>query len=159
MAKFPANSLVLQILTGGSFVTIAHAVEHTVTKTNEPANTTDKDSMQWQELEEFGLEMQSISMSGFASDNAEFILLQQANENNTQPTLQVVYPDGKISQGEFNITSLEYTGTANEAQNFSATINSTGQLVWGDPATDFLLDEDGFNVLDEDGLLVQGEPT
>ncbi len=158
MAKYPANAMVLKLdFTGnGTYTKIGHATEHTQTKSAESTDVTDKDSSGWTSLEGFGVENVALPMSGFVSDDAQFVLLEQAVEANSIHNYELIYADGQITRGLFHASSLEYSAPANSAQTFSVTLMSSEPVVMGQ-LTDFLLDEAGANLTDENNQFLDDE--
>ena len=95
-------------------------------------------------------------MSGFVSDDSQFILLETAVQDNSVHNYEVVYADGQITRGFFHASNLEYGAPANSAQTFSVTLSSKEAIIMG-ALTDFLLDESEANITDENNQYIQGQ--
>lgn len=148
MAKFSANTLLIKVLSGGSYVLAGASTEDNLTWNDEPVDVTNKTSNRWRELEANGLRSASLSMSAFADDSTGFAELEAAHENSTQVRVQFEWFSDQLLIGDFHIPSFEYTGTKNEMQTASISFESADWPIYGAPA-DFLLDENDDNLLDE----------
>jgi TP901-1 family phage major tail protein len=130
MAKFLGNALLLKIAStsgGSSYGTIGGSSEHSFNLNNEQVDVSDKDSNRWKELLAAGDRSLSISMSGFISDDSNYVLLESAYENDTIWNMQLAYGDSKTITGAFHIDSFEVSGARNDGQSFSATITNSGE--------------------------------
>ena len=158
MTKYIGNDLTLKIeMTpdSGTYTIIGGASEHTMTLNNEQVDVSDKDTNRWKSLLSAGDRNISISMTGFISDNAAYVILEAAIVADTVIRYQFDYGDSKIISGFFHIDSDEKSGGRNTAQNFSVTFSSAEEPISGQ-LTDFLLDENDANITDENTQYIQG---
>jgi TP901-1 family phage major tail protein len=129
MAKYAGEDLTLTVENTG-YQLVGGASEHTMTINNETVDTTDKDSSRWGESKPFGKRSVSVSMSGFVSDNAQFAVLEAAVQADTLVDCQLAYGNSKTATGNWHISSFEYTGSNNDAQQFSLTLESDGEITF-----------------------------
>ena len=158
MAKYLGIALLLKVEAtpnSGNWQTIGASSSHTLTLNNEQVDVSDKDSNRWKELLSAGDRSATISMEGFITDNTYFALVETAAKTNTDLNYLLEYGDSKIVSSSFHIDSFEGSGARNDAQSFSITLTSRGAPAWGQ-LSDFLLDEDDANILDENGQYIQG---
>lgn len=133
MAKYLGNALLLKIAStasGSSYGTIGGSSEHSWSLSNEQVDISSKDSNRWSELLAAGNRSLTISMSGFVSDDANYVLFEGAYENDTIWNMQIAYGDSKTVTGAFHIDSFELSGARNDGQSFSATITNSGEPVF-----------------------------
>jgi predicted secreted protein len=134
MAKFSANNLILKVESApasGVYVTVGGFEEHTLTVNDEPVDTTDKDSARWRELNSFGLRSVDVSASGFLSDDANFELVYQAKiSGDPMLNFRMEYGNSKTATGQFFIASAEGSGSKNESQKVSISLQSSGAVTF-----------------------------
>jgi len=129
MAKYAGELMLLKIM-NTTYQTIGASTEHTMTISNETVDTTDKDSSRWGESKNYGKRSVSVSMSGFVTDDAQFALIETAVETDALVDCQLAYGNSKTATGNWHISSLEYTGANNGAQQFSISLESDGTITF-----------------------------
>ena len=130
MGKFLGNAMLLKIaptFDGATYDTIGGSTEHTMTISNEQIDVSTKDTNRWKELLAAGDRSLVITMNGFASDDANYALLEGAVEADTIWNFQFAYGDGKTITGAFHVNTMETSGARNTAQSFSYTFTNSGE--------------------------------
>lgn len=79
-------------------------------------------------LAEAGVTTVSVSGSGVFKDSAGEVALHTANAAGALHTFQLVVPDLGTFEGEFLITSLEYSGSYDADMQFSFSLASSGVI-------------------------------
>lgn len=159
MTKYLGNAMLLKLETvadTGTYVDIGGASEHTFSYSNSQTDVSDKFSNRWTELLSAGDRTVTITMNGFISDDTAYAVLETAMETDTIYRYRMVYGNNKILQGKFHIDSNEDSGARSSAQEFSCTFTSSEEPING-TLTDFLLDENGDNITDENNQYIQGD--
>jgi len=131
MGKFNGSAMLLQVETtpgGGTFATIGGSTQHTLAINNEEVDVSDKDSSNWGEtLAGAGNRSVVVTMNGWASDNANFAILEAIVESDASNlNYKLLYGDSKTITGAFHVSNFQYTGNRNEGQGFSCTFTSSG---------------------------------
>lgn len=148
--------MLLNLQSGGTVTPIGGCTEDTATWNAAQIETTDKSTNRWKELTSAGERTFSISTTGFINDDAAFETMRQAANTDTILTFRFLWGNSVIVEGDFHIDSFEATGQYNGAQGFTATLSSDGEPMQGIVPNDFLQAQDGANLFDEGGLLLQG---
>jgi len=134
MAKYNANIVQIAVETtpgSGTYTTLLHTSEHTLTINNEEVDVTDKNSSGWKDiLDGGGVRSVVMSVSGFVSDDAGYALVQAAVLSNSILKYQLTYANGSTVTGNFHVPSNEIAAPANVAQTFSMTFNSSGVITF-----------------------------
>lgn len=139
----------------GDWQIIGASSSHSFTLGNELLDVSDKDTNRWRSLLSAGDRSASISMEGFVSDDTYFEVFRVAARDDVILNYRLDYGDSEIVSGAFHVDSLEVSGDRASAQTFTTTLSSDTEPVWGKLA-DFLLDETGDNILDENNQFIQG---
>lgn len=133
MAAQKGKNFVLKISDGAT--TPAYAVvggmrSTGITINNETVDISDK-SNTWRELlPGAGIRSVSISASGVFKDTTTEGLINDAAMDDTLEDYQIVFEDGAMFAGAFQVTSLEYTGEYNGARQYSMSLESSGTVVY-----------------------------
>jgi len=112
-------------LSPATFTTVGGIRSKTLTIANETADKTTDDDVPWRMLEgDVGLRTVSLSGSGVFKDDA--IIKDIENDAVTGDTneYQIVFENGDIVQGVFQVTSFEHTGEHVGPQEFSISMES-----------------------------------
>ena len=156
MAKYIGNDLLINLNDGGTITPIGGSTEDTVTWNAEVVDTTDKSTNRWREITAAGERSATMSLNGFISDDAAFETMRQASRDDTILNYRFVWGNSIIMEGRFHVDAFEGTGAYGSAQGFTATLSSAEEPMQGLLASDFLQDETGTNLTNENNLLLQG---
>lgn len=134
MAAQKGRAFVLKVGDGASsetFTTIGGMRTTGISINNEPVDVSDKDSSGWRELlEAAGGRTVSVSGAGVFKDSASETTVQTAVLAQTIDNYEIVFGNGDKFGGAFQVTSLEYTGENNGAQEYSLTLESSGAVTF-----------------------------
>jgi len=158
MSKYLGNAMILKVenpADSGTYVKVFGSKSHTFSMANEQVDASDKDTNRWKSLVSAGDRTATVSMEGFVIDGAQFVLVNEASETDSELRYQLEYGNSKLVIGKFHIDSMEPSGGRNTLQEYSTTLSSSEEPIIG-ALTDFLLDENDANVTDEDNQYVQG---
>jgi len=97
---------------------------------NEQVDVSDKDSNRWKELLAAGDRSLTVSMSGFVSDDPNFVIVEDAAMNDVILNYRLQYGNGKTITGGFHIDSFEISGARNDGQSFSLSFMNSGAPVF-----------------------------
>lgn len=130
MAAQKGRSILLKIGNGTSpatFTSIAGLRSKTITINNETVDITTSDEAPWRQLlGDTGIRSASISGSGVFEDDAAINSVEDLAFNGNIEEFQVVFGNGDLLQGEFQITSFEYGGEHGAEQTYSISLESAG---------------------------------
>jgi TP901-1 family phage major tail protein len=128
---FKGRELLIQRVEGGVATTIAGGRSKSISINNEMVDVTTSDNAPWRRLlADAGISSLSFSISGVFTDDAS---LAQAMEDTLARTIDqyvIVSENGDSFTGDFQITSLERSGEYNDAEQYSMTIESSGEPVY-----------------------------
>lgn len=114
-----------------SYSTIGGARTSSIAINGETVDVTDKDDAGWQTLlESAGQKSVSISAGGVFKNSAAEALMRTAALNQTIEDFQILFQNGGYFTGNFQITSLEFTGENNGAVMYSMTLVSSGPVTY-----------------------------
>ena len=132
MAAQKGRDALLKVSDGtspGSFTTIGGLRSKTFTLNNSSVDITDADDSGWRHLlEDAGDKTVSLSGSGVFKDDAAFNTVEDLAWNDTIREFQLIWANGDLLQGLFQITSLEMGGEHNGEQTFSISLESAGRI-------------------------------
>lgn len=130
MAAQKGRSILLKISDGSSpasFTTIAGIRSRTITVNNESVDITTSDEAPWRQLMgDVGLRSVSLSGSGVFQDDAAVNSIEDLALAGTLEEFQIVFGNGDIMQGVFQVTSFEYGGEHTAEQTYSISLESGG---------------------------------
>lgn len=133
MASYGKN-LRIKIGDGGSpesFTPIGGARQDQFTLNNGAIDITNKDTNDWRQiLQDAGTRQATISITGIFSDTASEAALRLAAINRAIVNYQVVLPNGDIWEGPFYVSTISDTAAYNDAMQYSATLESAGELTY-----------------------------
>jgi len=131
MSGFKGREFLIQRVVGAVPVTIAGGRSKSLSINNELVDVTTSDNAPWRViLADAGISSMSISISGVFTDAAS---LQQAMQDTLARTVDdyvIISELGDSFVGEFMITSLERSGEYNDAEQYSITLESSGEPVY-----------------------------
>lgn len=114
----------------GTFSTIGGIRTRTITINNESVDITDSDNAPWRVLMgDAGIRSVTISGSGVYKDAADILAVRANALDGSIEDFQVVYEDGDMLQGLFQVTSFEDGGEHNGERTFSITLESAAEIV------------------------------
>ncbi len=132
MAAQKGRSILIKISDGASpatWTSIGGLRTKSATINNETVDITESDVAPWRTLlGDAGIRSMSISGSGVFKDDAAFNDCEDLVMSGDTQEFQMVFGNGDILQGYFQITSLEYAGDHNNEQSYSMTFESAGQF-------------------------------
>lgn len=133
MPAFKGRSVLLKISDGtspGVFSTIGGIRSKTITINNETVDITDSDNAPWRSLlPDAGIRSASISGSGVFKDEAAINSVEDLALSGQVEDFQIIFGNGDILQGLFQVTSFEYGGEHNGEQTYSISLESAGETV------------------------------
>ncbi|MEW6121364.1 MAG: phage major tail protein, TP901-1 family [Pseudomonadota bacterium] len=132
MAAQKGKDLLLKILDGSSYVTVAGLRSRRIAFNAQAVDATNADSAgRWRELlAGAGLKRASITGAGVFKDAASDALVRTAFFDGTLKTWQVLIPDFGTVTGPFQITALEMGGDHDREVTFDLTLESAGELAF-----------------------------
>ena len=132
MAAQKGKDLLLKILDGSAYVTVAGLRSRRIAFNAQTVDVTHADSSgRWRELlAGAGLKRASVSGAGVFKDAASDALVRTAFFDGTLKTWQVVVPDFGTVTGAFQITAFELGGDHDREVTFDLTLESAGELVF-----------------------------
>lgn len=132
MAASKGRNILLKISGGVSpdtFTSIAGLRSKTITINNETVDITTSDEAPWRQLlGDTGMRSVSISGSGVFDDDAAINDVEELAFNGNLQDFQVVFENGDIFQGSFQVTSFEYGGEHTAEQTFSISLESASNI-------------------------------
>ncbi len=131
MAEKGALMLLREGLNGGTPVTIAGARTTSVRINNEMVEITNKDSAQKRELlEAAGTQSKQFQIAGVYIDSAIQDTVQGYVEADSINDFSMIFANGDIIEGMFQITEYERTGEYNGEETFSMTLESAAAITY-----------------------------
>jgi TP901-1 family phage major tail protein len=132
MAAQKGKDLLLKVLDGASFVTVAGLRSRKLAFNAETVDITHAESAErWRELlDGAGVKRASVSGRGLFKDAASDALLRQTFFDGAVLTCQLVIPDFGSVTGPFQIVSLEFAGEHNGEVTFDLALESAGALTF-----------------------------
>ncbi|MBA4791935.1 MAG: phage major tail protein, TP901-1 family [Rhizobiales bacterium] len=132
MAAQKGKDLLLKVLDGSSYVTVAGLRSRRIAFNAQAVDATNADSAgRWRELlAGAGLKRASITGAGVFKDAASDALVRTAFFDGTLKTWQVLIPDFGTVTGPFQITALEMGGDHDREVTFDVTLESAGELAF-----------------------------
>ncbi len=135
MAKYKGREFRIKVRTATSpdvFTVIGGMRSDSLTINNETVDVTDKDGSGFRELlEGAGITSMSLKGSGVVSDNTVFTdHVMAASMANTHLVLKIESALGDVWTGAFAVPSVERTGEYNGAEQFSASFESAGTIIY-----------------------------
>lgn len=132
MSKYAGKDLLIQKGDGGSpegFNIVAHLRSKSFSINNEPIDVTDSDDSRWRKLLEGGVRTCSLSGSGLLTDVASHDALLTDVFAGTIASYRVIFAGTQRSlTGRFLPSNLEGSGEYTDAQQFSLTLESAGDI-------------------------------
>lgn len=115
----------------GNFTTLGGMRSKTMTINNETVDITDSDCAPWRVLlADAGLRSISLSGSGIFKDEINQDLMRQMAMDGSIRDMQMVFENGDVFQGQFQVASTEFSGEHNAQVDFSTTIESAGEVIF-----------------------------
>ena len=132
MAAQKGKDLLLKILDGASYVTVAGLRSRRIAFNAQAVDTSHADSSgRWRELlAGAGVKRASVSGAGGFKDAASDALVRAAFFEGTLKTWQVLIPDFGTVTGPFQISALEIGGDHDREVTFDLTLESAGELAF-----------------------------
>ncbi|MEW6257116.1 MAG: phage major tail protein, TP901-1 family [Pseudomonadota bacterium] len=132
MAAQKGKDLLLKILDGASYVTVAGLRSRRIAFNAQAVDTSHADSSgRWRELlAGAGVKRASVSGAGVFKDAASDALVRAAFFEGTLKTWQVLIPDFGTVTGPFQISALEIGGDHDREVTFDLTLESAGELAF-----------------------------
>ena len=116
---------------GETFTQVGGAQSTGMTLNNELVEITSKDDGEWRQiLEACGIGSMSISLSGVMDDEAKLLEVQEDGVNKTHSNYQIVSDLGDSFEAAFAVASFERSGDTGDAEKFSVTLESAGDVVF-----------------------------
>ena len=132
MAKHAGKDLLLKMGDGATpteaFTTVAGQRSTSFSINNEQIDVSDKDDSRWRKLMEGGIRSLSLSCSGLLQSAAAHADLFTAATEGTISNYQIIFADGLSFTGAFQLASLEGSGEYTDAQQYSITLESAGDI-------------------------------
>ncbi len=115
-----------------AFITVAGLRARSITFNAQSVDITHSESaQQWRELlQGAGVQTGRISGSGLFRDAQSDTLIREYFFAGTLPNWQVVIPDFGMVEGDFQITSLEFSGRHDNEVSFDIALESSGVLTF-----------------------------
>lgn len=130
MTAQKGRSILLKIGNGVSpqtFSTLGGIRSRTISINNDSVDITDSDNAPWRQLmSDTGLRSVSLSGSGVFKDEAAINTVENLAFSGLIEEFQVVFGNGDIIQGLFQVTSFEYAGEHTSEQTYSVSMESAG---------------------------------
>lgn len=128
MTDYKGRDFLLKVGTWAAGTTVADCKTHSLKIANTQVDITNKSSSGFVTyLENAGTKALSITFGGLVSNDAGFETFQGYANSNTINAMSVGgLGDGDSVDGSFCITSFQLDGNYNDAQAFTATIESSG---------------------------------
>lgn len=140
MAAQKGRNMLLKISNGASpatFTTVAGLQSNTLTINGEAVDVTTKDdaenntsSVKRRLLEFGGVVSVQIQGTGIFQDDATLQTIRNLAMQNDMQEYQMIFDNSDILQGVFMVTSLEFSGEFNGAQQYSITLESSGKATY-----------------------------
>lgn len=112
---------------GSTFSTIGGVKTNSATINNEPVDITNAGSAGWKEwLADGGVQSVSMSVDGVTNDATAFKAMMSQAADRTKIRYKMEFAGSGVISGEFVITQFVFNGAFNDAQAFSASLESSG---------------------------------
>ena len=133
MVAQKGKDLLLKVLDGSTYITIAGLRSKRLSFNAETVDVTDGESAgRWRELlAGAGVQRASLSGAGLFKDQASDARVRTAFFAGEILSWQVVIPDFGAVTGLFQVTALEYAGAHDGEVTFELALESAGQLSFG----------------------------
>lgn len=131
--KFAGKDLLLYLGDGGSsetFDVVGGQRTSSCSINNEQIDVTDKDDSRWKKLIEGGVRSMSLSCSGILNDSANHKDLLEIAVDGLIRNYRIVFADGQTFTGPFLLSSIEASGEYTDAQQYSISLESAGDIVY-----------------------------
>lgn len=132
MAAKKGRMMLIKVSDGtspGTFSTLGGIRSKTITINNEQVDITTDDEAPWRILlGNVGLRSVAISGSGVFQDDAAINTLEDFALSGGIEDYQIVFENGDIIQGRFQVASFEYSGEHTAEQTFSLSLESAGTV-------------------------------
>lgn len=129
MTAYKGRDMLLKLGAGGAGGTVAGLRETSLRVNNDMVDVTNKDSNGYRLLlAGAGVRSFTVTANGTADNAATFETLQNNALTDTGATYYLTWADGDAIEGQFAITNFEISGGYTDAQTFSVTLESSGQL-------------------------------
>lgn len=127
-------------LTSGAddvFTTVAAMKSTGLTINNEQVDVTTKSDMPWKQLLACGIRSMAISLAGVLTNNQANVSLEQDALDSSRMirNFRLISGRGDIYQGPFQIGSFARTGEYNQAEQYTAALESAGAIAYTAPTT------------------------
>lgn len=131
---FKGREAALYLGDGGSpetFTKFAGARTTAMTLNNEPVDITNIDSNGFRELlPDAGVQSMDVRIDGVVNDAAVYLEVQQQATDRTIRRYQFRSGSGDIWEANMIVQSLERTGTYNDAETFTISLQSSGPIAF-----------------------------
>lgn len=137
MTKYAGKDFLLKLGSTGSpteFTTVAGQRTTSFSINNEQIEVTDKDDSRWRKLIEGGVRAMSLSAAGILQDAQAHKDLLAIATTGVIRDYQVVFADGQTFTGSFLLTTVEGNGEYTDAQQYSITLESAGDIAYDNGA-------------------------
>lgn len=126
------RSLLVRLRNGGSPVgSFTMAMSNEIALTQEYVEANDKSSNGWRQgAPGAGLKSATISMDGVFKSTALETSLQELLTTGSCDTFDIIDEDGERYEGDFIVTSYSKSGEHNTNIEWSATLESTGEITY-----------------------------
>ncbi len=138
MAKQKGRAMLLKIGDGASpaiFTTLAGLLTKTLSIANELVDITNSDdaagatkAINRTLLANAGVASITISATGIFDNDASVKLMEDLCYDGTLEEYQLLFGNTNVYQGVFQVSSFEYSGEHNNAQQYSLTLESSGVI-------------------------------
>jgi predicted secreted protein len=120
---------------GSTFTTVGGVRTNNMTFNNNPVDITSVSSGGFQEmLADGGNQSVSISIDGIVIDNTPFETMLTQADDRTLIWYKVEFASGGVLTARFVVSSLQIGAPYNDAQTFSASLESSGTITFTVPA-------------------------
>jgi TP901-1 family phage major tail protein len=130
MAAQKGRSILLKVGNGASpqtFTSIGGLRSKNITINNETVDITSGNTAPWRQLlADAGLRSAALSGSGVFEDDAAILEVEAMAFDGSHEEFQLVFGNGDIIQGVFQVTSFQYAGEHNGEQTYSISLESAG---------------------------------
>jgi TP901-1 family phage major tail protein len=134
LAAQKGRDVLIQIKNGTDFINVGGLRTKGIKINNEPVDVTNSDSEGMRKLLA-GAGVNSIEVSGagvFTDDQGASLVREAAEENTDHPTFRIIFPADTYSrmyEGAFMVANFEQNAEHNNAQMFTATFQSDGEIL------------------------------
>jgi len=128
MTNYAGKNFLLKTGTWSGGTTVADCKTHSLKVNNEQVDITNKSSAGWRTLlANAGVQSVDITLGGVMTSDTGFETLQGYAFANSINALAMQWADGDTLEGNFAVSNFEITGEHNGAQQFTCTLQSSGQ--------------------------------